>query len=94
MKPIARNTPYSCVRSRTLIAIVFARMSVMINRIASDTMSKALSTAENAPRNDSWNARSLIVSVWSSFSSNFASTALAMSALLLGSSMRSTSQPT
>ena len=40
-KPSARSTPYSLVRSRTPIAIVLPRMSIMMRRMTTETMSSA-----------------------------------------------------
>ncbi len=92
-KPTARRTPYSVVRSRTPIAIVLPRMSIMIARTMSDTMSSAEKIALAPPRNPWFIARSLIVVVWLSSSSNSLSIAALTWALRDGSSTRVTIQP-
>ena len=64
LKPMARSTPYSLVRSRTFMAMVLPTIMVMISKMTIDTMSIAVNTPAYMEMKPRLKARSLSVSVW------------------------------
>ncbi len=76
-KPSALSVAYSAMRSRAVIAIVFAITAMMMKITRKDTARIATTIASVIETKESWNAFSVSVSVSASELRNWASTAAA-----------------